>query len=194
MNRIKYVTPAKEIDRRDFLKRSAGYAAGALFLATLPKRAEAQTLLGMLEQSSCKLPVYFPIETFYAGRIVKPRSVIRIQINNFTTTSARNTFLEKSAAEKEEIFITREPTHEFITMGKAPFGSAVTDSYKGLEQSGKLFLFKFRGSGEQLKQLQVTYRHVPDHGQVVREEISVIDYFAKMLEESIQPALEGCAT
>jgi hypothetical protein len=194
MNRFGYVTLAKENDRREFLKRSVRYLAGALCLGSLPRRAHAQTLLAMLEQSSCTLPVYFPIETFYIGRLIKPRSIIRIQINNFTTQSSRNSFLKKSSTEKDEIFPTREPTHEFMTMGKAPFGSAPTDSYKGLEQSGKLYLFKFRGSGDQLQQLKVSYRHIPEHGQVVKEEIGVIEYFAQMLEERIKPALEGCAT
>jgi len=193
MNGFGYITPAKEIDRRDFLKSSTRYAAGALLLAALPRRAHAQTLLGMLEQSNCKLPVYFPVETFYAARIIKPRSIFRIQINNFTTQRARDSFLQKSSAEMDEIFPTKEPTHEFMTMGKAPFGSAPTDSYKGLEQSGKLYLFKFRGSGEQLQQVQVPYRYIPDHGQVVKQEIGVIEYFAKMLEDRIKPALEKCA-
>jgi hypothetical protein len=193
MNEQRYVTLAKEIDRRSFLKSSTQFAAGTLLLAALPEWAHAQTLLAMLDQSNCNLPVFFPVETFYAGRMAKPRSIIRIQINNFTTKRSRDDFLKKSTAEKDEIFPTKEPAHEFITMGKAPFGSALTDSYKGLEQSGKLYLFRFRGSGEQLQQVRVEYRHVPEHGQVVKEEIGVIEYFDKMLEEKIKPALEACA-
>jgi hypothetical protein len=123
---------------------------------------------------------------------MKVRSVIKIQVNNFTTRRARDDFLAMSQAEKDKIFPEKEPAHEFNTFGRETFGASAADSYKGLEQSGKLFLFGYRGSGEQLREIMVEYRHVPEHGQVVKEEISALDYFNNMLNDLILPALQSC--
>lgn len=174
--------------RREFL---TVVSSGALAVLALPAAAFGQTLSELLEQSGCKLPVYFPIEVTYVGRVFKERSSFKLQVNDFVSTGSRNQFLNGNRDEGE--FLKRIPIHEFITRGEAPFGSSPIDSYKGLEKVGESYLFKFFGSGEKLNDVKVSCRIVPpDLGQVVNKEVSAIEYFNIALNDHLVPALKAC--
>ena len=166
--------------------------AVAVFLAAAGISGRAQALDGLLQKSGCTQAVYFLVETVNVGRIFKEKNLIKIQVNNFETPTTRDTFLAGTPSQKNAQFPKMEPVHEFITRGEQPFGASGSDSYKGLEQSGKIFFFRFRGAGEELKKLKVSYRSIPPHGQLVVQEIGLLDYFSRMMKTSLLPALSRC--
>jgi hypothetical protein len=173
--------------------RLLAIAAGAVFVAAVfHDFARAQALDDLLQKSRCTQAVYFPVETVNVGRMFKEKNLIKVQVNNLETPAARDAFLTGTTAQKNAQFPKMEPVHEFITRGGQPFGAAASDSYKGLEQSGKMFFFKYRGAGEELKKLRVSYRSIPPHGQLVIQEIGLLDYFGRMMKTGVLPALNHC--
>ncbi len=167
--------------------------AGAVAIFIAPGiSGRAQALDALLQKSGCTQAVYFPVETVNVGRIFKEKNLIKIQVNNFETPATRDTFLTGTPSQKNAQFPKMEPVHEFITRGEQPFGASGADSYKGLEQSGKIFFFRFRGAGEELKKLKVSYRSIPPHGQLVVQEIGLLDYFSRMMKTGLLPALSRC--
>jgi hypothetical protein len=168
------------------------FISGVFALLVLPNYGHAQSLAGLLQSSQCPSPVYFPVETYYAGRISLEHNRVRIQVNDLGTIPARDDFLKRSHAQKNEIFPKMDTIHEFTTGGEADFGSLPSDVYKGLEKSGGRYFFKVRGSGEELKKVKVLHRSIPPHGQVVIQEVSVPDYFSRIRKNAIEPVLQRC--
>jgi hypothetical protein len=152
----------------------------------------AQDILPLLEQSRCTLPVYFPVETYYAGKLTHEKSRIKIQVNDFGTAKERDDFLRRSPASKDAAFAKTETVHEFTTSGELPFGDSPTDVYMGLEKSGDRYFFKVRGAGEKVKSVKLNYRYIPPHGLVVIQEIDAVEYVQRILKSSIAPALARC--
>jgi hypothetical protein len=152
----------------------------------------AQDLAELLEKSRCTMPVYFPVETYYAGRIWRDKSRIKIDIRDLMTTRERDDFLKKGAKARNEAFLKAETIHEFGTTGELPFGESASDVYKGLEKAGDRYYFKVRGVGEELSKVKLNYRSVPPHGLVVIQEINAVEYFNRVLKNAIAPALARC--
>ena len=152
----------------------------------------AQELAELVEKSRCTMPVYFPVETYYAGRISRDKSRIRVDIRDLMTARERDDFLKKGAAAKNEAFLKADTIHEFITSGDLPFGESPTDVYKGLEKAGEHYFFKVRGMGEEIKKVKLNYRTIPPHGLVVIQEINAVEYFNRVLKNCIVPALARC--
>ncbi len=161
-------------------------------LILVPVCGRAQALGELLAKTRCALPIYFPVETSYAGRLLLDHNRIKIQVNDFGSRVARDAFMKKNRAGKDDAFAKTESIHEFSTSGKAEFGSLPSDVYRGLEKTGDRYFFKVRGSGESLKQVKVQYRFVPAHGQVVIQEVAVLDYFSRISKAAIIPAIQSC--
>lgn len=152
----------------------------------------AQDLAELLEKTRCTMPVYFPVETYYAGRILRDKSRIKIDIRDLMTARERDDFLKKGAAARNGAFLKAETIHEFSTTGDLPFGESPSDVYKGLEKAGERYYFKVRGLGEEIRKVKVNYRTIPPHGLVVIQEINAVEYFNRVVKNWIAPALARC--